>query len=117
MWDEGRRVRMLTWYYKYLLSLEANMRFDMLIAAIDQWSHVSLLPEAREIAPFKGQNMFHKFLKNAGFHLTTGNPSSIVQIELISGYIYCLTTHTLTHTYTKGAWSVTQCYSTCWPLG
>lgn len=106
-----------------ILSLEANMRFDMLIATIDQWSHVSLLPEAREIAPFREQNMFHKFLRNAGFHLTTRNPSmsrlrSFLDIYALPETLQhtdCMHAHT--HTHTKGVWSVAQCYSTCWPLG
>lgn len=36
--------------------------------------------------PFRGMgNLFHKFLRKAGFYLITRHPS-IVQLELISGY-------------------------------
>ena len=60
-WREGRvgRARMLagtlrcvrsTWYLQYRETSEASMCFDMLIGTIA--SHMSLLPEVREMTPF-----------------------------------------------------------------
>lgn len=43
------------------------------------------LPEVREMAPFGRGTLFHKFLRNANFYLTSKNPS-IFQLDLISGY-------------------------------
>lgn len=59
----------------------------MLICAIG--SHVSLLPEGREMTPFGIWQWFYKFVGNAGFYLIARN-HLIVQFELISLYIDCL---------------------------
>lgn len=49
--------------------------FDRLIGTTvkHQWrSLCPFCPEAGEMTPFGGtENLFHKFLKNAGFYLTT----------------------------------------------
>lgn len=51
--------------------------FDMLIDTTG--SHMSLLPEVREMTPVVNGNQFRKFQMNAGFYLTSRN--------LISGYV------------------------------
>lgn len=45
--------------------------------------------EVREMAPFGKGNQVHKFLRKAGFYLTSRNPP-IVQVEPIFGYLDCL---------------------------
>jgi hypothetical protein len=54
-------------------------------------SLTSLLAMLRKMTPLRGEaeKLFHKFLRNAGFYLTTRNPS-IVLLELISGFMDCL---------------------------
>lgn len=39
------------------------------------------VPSAREAGDGSSWNLFHKFLKNASFHLTARNPS-VVQLEV-----------------------------------
>lgn len=69
------------------------MCFDILIVTMGIYelqSHMSVLPEVRETTPLRGQKTcFTNFLQNAGFSLSTRNPS-IVQLVLISGYMSCL---------------------------
>lgn len=51
--------------------------------------HRSLSQEVREIDSFGSQNRLHKFLRIAGFYVTARNPP-IVHLELVSGYLNCL---------------------------
>lgn len=61
------------------------MGFDMLMGAIR--SHMSLLPEVREMALFgRGETGFTSPLRSSDFYLHTRNPS-IVQVEFISRYM------------------------------
>lgn len=55
-------------------------------------SHIPLLPEAKEMTPFDRQRTC-EFLRSAGFYLTSRNPS-VVQVELVSGYMHCLRPNT-----------------------
>ena len=54
-------------------SLEASMHSGVLIDTTE--NHLSLLPVIMEMAPLVEGNQLHKFLRNAGFYLTTRNPS------------------------------------------
>lgn len=45
-------------------------------------SHVSPLPEVKEMTPSGRWKQFHNFLRNAGFY-----KSSYSQVELISGFL------------------------------
>ena len=47
-----------------------------------------LRPEVRELTPSGRRNWLHKFLRNAGFYLTTRNPP-VVQVEFEQTSITC----------------------------
>lgn len=48
------------------------MGFDMLVGTTS--SHMSLLPEVRKCLLLADGKQLHKFLTNAGFHLSARNP-------------------------------------------
>lgn len=47
-------------------------------------SHLSLLPEVREMALLGRWDQFHKFLRNTGVYLTSRNPGVQVKLDLDS---------------------------------
>lgn len=73
--EEVRRAWMLSWTLKCIKVLKVLR---------EPGSHLSLLPEVREMAPLGRWGQFHKFLGNNGFYLTSRNPGVQVELDLDS---------------------------------